>query len=157
MKILVLSDSHGKVGLLEDIINDNAGADIIAFLGDGERDFYRALRNCRVPEDKEIWQVQGNCDPLSREEVTLIKEAAGIRFYVTHGFEQAVKWGLDKISYKAEEQRCQVALFGHTHSRHLSNHGGVILFNPGSVAAGSYGLININNGEIEIDYGQIVF
>ena len=157
MKILVMSDSHGKVGLLEDIINDNMNADIIAFLGDGERDFFRAMRDCRVPDDKEIWQVQGNCDPLSREEVTLIKEAAGIRFYVTHGFEQAVKWGLEKLSYKAEEQGCQIALFGHTHSRHLSNNGGVFLFNPGSAVSGSYGVINIVNGQLDITFGQIDF
>ena len=157
MKILVLSDSHGKVGMLESIMNVNADADVFIFLGDGENDFARALKDCRIPAEKTVIQVQGNCDHTSRQAVTLVRNLGGINFYITHGFEQRVKWELEKIYYLAQEKHCQVALFGHTHKPLLERAEDIMLFNPGSVMGGCYGIIYITDGNIEFENRVVQF
>jgi len=42
MRILVLSDSHGRAGNIYDVIEKHPEAEVIVFLGDGERDFENA-------------------------------------------------------------------------------------------------------------------
>ena len=153
MKLLVMSDSHGRAGKVKKMIAANADADAIIYLGDGEKDLEAALA---VSEFKRlVYQVRGNCDRESKEAVTLIQEFDGVLFYITHGYEQSVKYGLDKLSLFAEEQHCSVALFGHTHGEHYSELGGVKLFNPGSAANGSYGVITVAGGNVKFEHHKI--
>ena len=46
MKLLVLSDSHGRVGMLEKAYETHPDTDMIVFLGDGLRDISRAFTGC---------------------------------------------------------------------------------------------------------------
>ena len=80
MKLLVLSDSHRKVRLLEDIINANADSAVIIFLGDGEDDFNQAMKVCTVRKDVQIFQVRGNCDHKSWEKPALVRTICGLNF-----------------------------------------------------------------------------
>ena len=66
MKIVVMSDSHGKLGNLIDIGLMHKNADAFLFLGDGWRDFddFKAAF-----DDKLCISVKGNCD-LGCDEVT---------------------------------------------------------------------------------------
>ena len=144
MKLLILSDSHGRSGKVKKIIAENGDADGVIYLGDGEKDL-----EGKLPETLPVYQVRGNCDRESKAAVTLVEEIGGVRFYITHGYEQGVKYGLDRLAYAAEEQNCKVALFGHTHGAHYSESAGVELFNPGSAANGSYGVITIEAGKAE--------
>ena len=59
MKIIVMSDSHGKCGNLIDIGLSHRNADAFIFLGDGWRDFedFSLYFN-----DKLCISVKGNCD-----------------------------------------------------------------------------------------------
>lgn len=148
MKLLVLSDSHGRTGKLKNIIDENSDADMIIYLGDGERDFEAAVSNTNT----EHIQVCGNCDRMSMEQVTIIREFAGVKFYITHGFEQGVKYGLGKIETLCSYSGCSVALFGHTHRQHLSENCGVTLFNPGAVANGEYGVITLAAGKAVFEH-----
>ena len=157
MKLLIVSDSHGRVDRLKNIIEENKDANAIIFLGDGERDFEESTAACGLspyatePETILV-QVCGNCDMFSSEPVTIVREFSGIKFYITHGFEQGVKYGLEKLATKASYSEARVALFGHTHLKHLSEKLGVTLFNPGTVAYGEYGIILINNGEMQFEH-----
>lgn len=149
-KILVLSDSHGRVGKLKKIIAENK-SDIILFLGDGEFDFEGVLAELGIDpfgEAPQVFQVRGNCDHASTEAVSLILTVEGLRLYVTHGFDQGVKYGLDKITERAELENCQVALFGHTHRVCKEKKNNILLFNPGSVANGDYGILTVQDGKI---------
>ena len=153
MKFLVMSDSHGRAGKVKKMIAAHKDADAIIYLGDGERDLEAAIA---VSEFKRpVYQVRGNCDRESKEAVTLIQEFEGVRFYITHGYEQGVKYSLDKLSLFAEEKNCSVALFGHTHGEHYSELGGVKLFNPGSAGNGSYGVITVENGNVKFEHHKI--
>ena len=149
-KILILSDSHGRVGKLKSIILSNI-ADVIIYLGDGEKDLEAVLTDLHIDicgEDPKILQVKGNCDRDSYEEVTLIRPIQGVRFYITHGYEQGVKYGTDKIAEKAALENCRIVLFGHTHRPLKEKKNGMLLFNPGSVANGEYGVITISDDRI---------
>ena len=149
-KILILSDSHGRAGKLKNIIVTNM-ADVIIYLGDGEKDLESVLADLNIDicgDDPKILQVRGNCDRDSYEEVTLIRPINGVRFYITHGYEQGVKYGTDKIAERAAQEDCRIVLFGHTHRPLKEKKNGLLLFNPGSVANGEYGIISISDGKI---------
>ena len=159
MKILVFSDSHGVEDGLIQAIKDNQNAKAMIFLGDGERDFEYALANFGIfpygSVVKDVYQVRGNCDLYSNASDSVTAEIKGVRFFITHGYEQKVKRGLERLSAEAAGKNCSVALFGHTHERLLSDISGVKLFNPGSVRSGSYGVIKIKHNEITFDWRDI--
>ena len=69
MKILVLSDSHGRKQKVEDLISSTPH-DLIFFLGDGMGDFSKY--------DKNIYKVSGNCDFFSPEAVIRIENISNI-------------------------------------------------------------------------------
>ncbi len=167
-----MSDSHGRSGKVKKMIEANKDADGIIYLGDGEKDLESANRTvagkrksgelspadyelARATEPAFLYQVRGNCDRDSKEVVTLIKEIEGVQFYITHGYEQGVKYGLEKLAAFAKEEGCQVALFGHTHGMHYSIIDGVELFNPGSAANGNYGVITIKSGKAKFEHKEL--
>ena len=145
VKLLIFSDSHGRKGKVKKILEQHGNADGIIFLGDGEKD----LELLPLENEAFLYQVRGNCDRESLEAVTLIKEIAGVRFYITHGYEQGVKYGLGKLAAFARQENCKAALFGHTHRAHLSEEEGVFLFKPGSAANGDYGVILIDGEQLD--------
>lgn len=149
-KFLVLSDSHGRSGKVKKILAAHRDADGIIYLGDGEKDLAAAL----AAEERKwpVYQVRGNCDRESSQAVTLLEEIDDVRFYITHGYEQGVKYGLERLAGLAKEEGCAAALFGHTHGAHLSEMNGVTLFNPGSAANGSYGVIQIEKGKADFQH-----
>ena len=160
MKLLVLSDSHGRSELLSDIIRMHRDAEYIIFLGDGEMDLDAALaENAIDPYDphcrKRVLQVCGNCDIFSSEPVTFTEEIGEHRLMITHGFRENVKYGLSLLRSDAASKNCDIALFGHTHRQHLSEDGGVTLFNPGSVYSRQYGMIEFKNGESTFEFKEI--
>ena len=147
MKLLVLSDSHGHDENLTDIILSCPDAGAIIFLGDGEWDFDNALQVCGIGEEERvICRVRGNCDRASREPETIVREFGGIRFLITHGHEQNVKYGLWGLVDEAKKRTCKAALFGHTHQKTFRTKEGITLINPGSAAGGSYCLLEAENG-----------
>lgn len=149
MKYIIMSDSHGHEESMINIIMDNYDADGFVFLGDGERDFEMALAYGNIypygDRVKDVFQVRGNCDRSSNEAVTLLEVPGGIRTLITHGFDQNVKLGYNRLAAQARGLECKIALFGHTHNRCLEVKDGVTLFNPGSVRGGSYGILTINS------------
>lgn len=160
MKIVIMSDSHGKEERVIDIIMSHKDADGFVFLGDGERDFENALAYGDIypygEKRKIISQVRGNCDIFSSEAVTLLENFDGVRVLVSHGHDQNVKLGLNRIAMQAREKNCQAALFGHTHSALLEEKEGVMLFNPGSIYSGSYGILIIKDGKCSFEHASVI-
>lgn len=157
MKILVISDSHGAYENIISAIKQNKDISAIFFLGDGERDLENALAERDIfpygnYKGIEIYQVCGNCDIRSREAVTLTPVIKGHKLLITHGFAQHVKYGLDELKNEAKYKNCCAALYGHTHREHLSFSDGIILFNPGSLRNGSYGILLINDEELKFEH-----
>ncbi len=151
MKILVLSDSHGKEGYVYDIMRANTDVNAVIHLGDGEDDMGLALAELPAFRNKPVYQVRGNCDPEGLPQC-LFENIGGFRFYITHGHMQQVKYGKFKLLGDARKMDRNVVLFGHTHSQFLEEYDGTWLFNPGAVVNLNYGLILINEAKHEIGF-----
>ena len=144
MKILILSDSHGRKNLMLDAI-DAEEPELIIHLGDYDKDC--AEIGALFPQIP-LRSVRGNCDYSSsgpdRDEFVL----EGKRFYMTHGHLHSVKTGLSSLIAYAGSRNIDIALFGHTHIPHYSVTDGVTLINPGSIGIPSttYAVLDIQNG-----------
>ena len=143
MRILVLSDTHGRTDIAERLIQD-LNPDYIFHIGDMEAD-------CRRLEEKFqrkiIVCVNGNNDYFSKAyPLERIFTLGGIRFFMCHGHKYNVKASLLPLKLRALEEKADVALFGHTHSPFIDTKEDLIMLNPGTV--GSYGIIEIDEGKI---------
>lgn len=152
MRILVTSDSHGDYRRLEKTAEKAAPFDAFIFLGDGEKDFDIVTRNMA---GKNTYRVRGNNDYDSSVPMTNVIRIGTHSLLLTHGSNLSLWHGFDRLIDIANENNCQAALFGHTHSRHYSFEKGVHLFNPGSVSmprdgkGRSYGIVTEENGKLD--------
>ena len=151
MRILVLSDSHGRLSPIEEAV-EAVRPQRIFHLGDGwddARDLHRHY------PDIPLHQVRGNCDyrPGEPEEETLVLE--GLRLYLCHGHRLGVKTSLLQAGYLAEERGLDCFLFGHTHRplcQQLED--GLWMLNPGT-ARTTYGVIELDRGHIHCSLRQM--
>lgn len=150
MKILVFSDSHGRLGPMLDAV-EREKPHRVFFLGDNYRDG-QALVDAYP--DLPVELVRGNCD-WDKGPDELLVEAEGVRFLLTHGHRYYVKSGTGYLSRAAREKGVAVACFGHTHeSMNMPDHG-VWLLNPGTIGGVhnrmGYGVVSIADGKFRID------
>lgn len=145
MKILVLSDSHGNLADMVDLI-ERTNPDRVFHLGDHISDAKELLY---AYPNLVLDCVPGNCDWSSRTALEQIITLEGVRMLLCHGHTYGVKSGLMPLVFGAREQKATVALFGHTHKAHCSTRMGVLLCNPGSCGMGmtpTYGILTLKNG-----------
>ncbi|MCD8125753.1 MAG: metallophosphoesterase [Lachnospiraceae bacterium] len=130
MKILVVSDTHGRLEHFRAVLKRVAPVDRILHLGDveGDEDFLRGTVGCPITF------VAGNCDRLSREPWERAVELGGRRIFMTHGHRYDVHRGLARLNLAAEEAQADVVLYGHTHIPDLSYIGERAFLNPGSLS-----------------------
>lgn len=168
MECLIFSDSHGRAGLMERVLKEQPTApSAIFFLGDG-------LRDSGFPhfEMQTLYAVKGNCDgglfgellPYGEECVVSLE---GHRILAVHGHRYGVKSGVGALLARAAEVEADIVLFGHTHipmdetvpegtavgNRVLTRP--LHLFNPGSLAEGSFGSLLLREGTVLFAHGRI--
>ncbi len=130
MKILIVSDTHGRDTNLEFVVEKEAPFDMLIHCGDveGREFFIEALAECPC------CIVAGNNDFFSdlprEEEITL----GGRKALVTHGHYYGVSMDLYGITEEAASRGCEIVLFGHTHRPTAERCNGVLAVNPGSLA-----------------------
>ena len=146
-----MSDSHGREEYVYSVLYDNRDADMIIHLGDGGQDLDYALREVNFQVTTKIVKVKGNCDFCSDLPITSFENIEGFKFYITHGYVQNVKMGVDHIYMDAKKSERNVVLFGHTHRPFYENRDGIYLFNPGAVKNGYYGVIKIEGENISFE------
>lgn len=146
MRLLVLSDSHKKSGVLDRIIRKEQTAKNIFFLGDVTED----IENLKFEyTDRNFYIVSGNCDYFSSYKTFDFITLKNTKILYTHGHHFGVKSGNYGALLKfAKENGCQIALYGHTHIASITYEDGVYLVNPGSVSLSregpvSYAVIDI--------------
>lgn len=142
MRILVLSDSHSDVYSLRTAIKNHSSAEVVIFLGDGERDLSQ-VEDALV--GKHVIAVKGNCDFYSELEENIVQTIGGKKFFITHGYLENVKFGDDRLIYKGQSLDAHIILYGHTHVPVSKYIDGVYVFNPGSIRDGNYGFIDITD------------
>lgn len=145
MKIMVVSDTHGRWGRLSDAVRIQPKAEVVIHLGDGAED----LENVRYEyPEKMMVGVAGNCDFMSPLPGFDILTIEGRKIFFTHGHIYNVKYGCQRVIEAARQQGADICLFGHTHVPVNEYHDGLYLMNPGSLGhpydgQPTYGIIEI--------------
>lgn len=151
MRILVLSDSHGMVDLISDVIGLEM-PDKIFFLGDCISDIYDAKNSLGI----DICAVKGNVDYYENGVEDMVVKLMGKKILLTHGHKYGVKYNYFKLFLKAKEYAVDYVLFGHTHRYIDFNEEGIRFINPGSIGKprednnGSYVIIDLEVENIKI-------
>lgn len=148
MRVLVVSDSHGMIGRLGNILmaaEAEGPLDAVIHLGDGYCDLDEFAQNGLPPR----YQVAGNCD-LGRDGQQEIITLCGARLLLTHGHRYQVRQGVESLLGEARQEKVQAALYGHTHLQKCQWEGGLLLLNPGAAMDGRYAILRINRlGAVE--------
>ena len=137
VKLGVVSDSHGASHWVERFLEtaNREGYDAVFHLGDIRSDARWLERRLKMP----LLAVAGNCDYYSSCAREVFANYEGHRILAVHGHLQDVKWGLERLSYYAEEMGADIALYGHTHDAGACYTGSVLTMNPGALLHGEYG------------------
>ena len=129
MKVLIVSDTHGKDENLERAVYQEVPFDYLIHCGDveGREIFIEALAECPC------CIVAGNNDffsDLPREDVV---EIEGHRIFVTHGHLYGVSMTPEGVADAAATRDCEAVFFGHTHCPEEEVVKGILTVNPGSL------------------------
>ena len=151
-KILVLSDSHSYFDKALKIF-EKEKPDIVIGAGDGIKDIDEL--SYVYPEAK-YYMVKGNCDFFNRShnEENLF-EIDGVKIFLTHGHLYDVKRSLSSIKEIGKKLNVSLVVFGHTHKPYIEKDGNMTLFNPGATEDGRYGIVILENGNIELFHKQL--
>lgn len=153
MRIVIMSDSHGAVGTLLDIIERHKNnADLFIFLGDVDRDFDEALM---AYPDIKYKRVVGNNDWFSAHPTSDLITLKGKKIFFTHGHMFHVKRGNEEIMEYCRKIGADICLYGHTHRQFTNYDNGLYIMNPGAAFTGAYGVVDIENNGIALIANKI--
>ncbi len=143
MRILVFSDSHGRVGPMQELM-ERYVPDAVFHLGDVVRDGERlAELYPRTP----FYRVAGNCDWNSgAHEPENVAFLEGKTILYMHGHTQGVKTGVGLAVKAAQAVRADLLLFGHTHRKFCEDYDGLLAVNPGAAQDGCAALLTWEEG-----------
>lgn len=130
MKILIISDTHGKDRTLEQLLKEIENLDCLIHLGDveGSEEYIRQIAPCPVE------MVAGNNDFFSDLPFEKVIELENIRIFITHGHYYGVGRGVTELEKIAREKGCEVAMYGHMHLPFLEKKDDMIILSPGSLS-----------------------
>lgn len=130
MKILIVSDSHGDVRNIDDVLRRVKPIDMLIHCGDieGSVDYLEKKAQCPT------YVVQGNCD-WGRDyiEKDLVVDIGKMKAFITHGHRYGVNVSLDGLISEAKKNGAEIALFGHLHVPMIEKKEGMMILNPGSI------------------------
>ncbi len=152
MRILVFSDTHGKIKEAKEIIKKHSSSiDMVIHLGDYLKDGAALSKEADLPCEC----VGGNMDePLLPEDLYRTIETPYGKALLTHGHMDSVKSNSMSLLYRAQEVGAKIAFFGHTHSHFFEEVDGIYLINPGSLTRprlstkGTYLVIDISKERV---------
>ena len=130
-RILIVSDTHGRAEILEDVLASEGPFDMLIHCGDleGQADYIYELTG---PECACV-MVPGNNDFLTRLPRERSFELEGMNVWVTHGHNYYVSMDPAIICEEAMSRGMNMVMFGHTHRPIATQMDGVYLINPGSL------------------------
>ena len=130
MKILIVSDTHGRHSAFDKALKEAGKIDALVHLGDteGGEDYIEAVCGCPA------YVVAGNndffSDNLREMEVVFGTKKA----FMTHGHYYYVSLGPERIIEEGKMRNADIVMFGHTHKPFLEMIDGMIVLNPGSLS-----------------------
>ena len=160
-EILILSDSHGNIASVREVVKKHPSASYVLFCGDGLRDIETLESEFST---KIFLSVKGNCDLFYDAPDTRMIPLGGHNVFMTHGHLFGVKSGYGVLAKHARDQGADIVLFGHTHlpfeGRMTVGDHSVHLFNPGSIGrsfdgALSYGVLTLRENGYLFSHGDV--
>ena len=149
MKIIVVSDSHGKQGILEQIVEKHPDADAYLHCGDIE-DYAENYPSYIV--------VQGNIDIYYDYPDERVITAGSHRIYMTHGHHFSYIKRLEQMADTAKAKDCDIVCYGHTHVAADDVVHGIRLINPGSLwrsrdgRGPSYAILTLQEEQVDVEF-----
>lgn len=130
MKILVVSDSHGRHTYLERVIERVGEIDLFIHLGDleGGEEHIRKIVPCPVE------MVSGNNDYFTSIEREKVIDIGSYRVFLTHGHRYRVNYEVETVKEAAAQRFADIVMFGHTHIPMIDQSNPIIAINPGSIS-----------------------
>ena len=130
MRILIVSDTHGKNGNLEKVLRLVAPLDLMFHLGDleGSEGYIESITPCPVH------MVSGNNDFFTSVPAEKIVTLGKHKIFMTHGHRYGVSFGTLQLKEAARAYGCDMVFFGHTHKPLIDLDDDVIAINPGSIS-----------------------
>lgn len=152
-KIVVLSDSHGRVETVKRILQSVGKYDAFIFCGDGFSDF--AYIN--FPTHVHRISVTGNVDRgvVYGESELVVEEVFGVQCAVTHGHNYNAKVSLVGLHSLAQSQGVRLLCYGHTHIANVFEGDTYTLVNPGAAALGEYAVISVEGSVVQVEHKSI--
>lgn len=133
VRIGVVSDSHRGFYHVAEMLAQAGKLDWLLHAGDHLQDAARIAADLGLAPEQ-VRAVVGNCDYPRTEPGEVLLEVEQVRIYMTHGHLHGVKSNLQRLHYRAQELGARVAIFGHSHVAVVTDVGGVMLLNPGSLS-----------------------
>lgn len=131
MKVLIVSDTHGREQNLAEALEQTGPIDQLIHLGDveGGAEHIRELAG-----DAPAAIIAGNndffCDLLNERIFTL----GGHRIFMTHGHGYFVHSGTLYLKREARKKGADIVMFGHTHKPYMEEDNELLVLNPGSLS-----------------------
>lgn len=146
MKILVISDSHGRLERLISIY-EKEQPDVVICAGDHSED---GKNLSFIHSEAKYYIVKGNCDFYDiKSEDEMVIELGEHKVLLAHGHHYGVKQTYGIIEARGRELGCDIVIFGHTHRQELIEKDGITLFNPGAVLSNQYGILKLDKENID--------
>ncbi|MBE6015701.1 MAG: metallophosphoesterase family protein [Lachnospiraceae bacterium] len=129
MKILIVSDTHGRTYYLDRLLENVGHIDYFIHLGDVcDVDLFTSVE---ITCPKSI--ICGNNDfflPYPKEEIITL---AGRKIWLTHGHRYSIYYGTDDIKKAAKEKGVDIVMCGHSHYPLIEQGEDIVVLNPGSL------------------------
>ena len=130
MRVLIVSDTHGRHNGLDRALQEAGDIDMLIHLGDveGGEEYIDTVVDC----EKHI--VRGNNDffsDLPREEEFYIGK---YKIFITHGHSYYVSLDPEYIREEGKARKADIVMFGHTHRPFFEEMDEIIVLNPGSLS-----------------------
>ena len=131
MKVLIVSDTHGREQNLAEALEQTGPIDQLIHLGDveGGAEHIRELAG-----DAHAAIIAGNndffCDLPNERIFTL----GGHRIFMTHGHGYFVHSGTLYLKREARKKGADIVMFGHTHKPYIEEDNELLVLNPGSLS-----------------------
>ena len=130
MRIGVVSDSHGHLYMLDKAIKSMGHVDMLIHLGDDYKDIIKINEKYKKPVEYVVGNNDYSSAPVYEKTITI----QGVRIYITHGHKYRVKYGIEDLIYKAQDENIDVVLYGHTHRQNIERHSDRLFINPGALS-----------------------
>lgn len=130
MKVLIISDTHGRDINIDSVLEKEKELDMLIHLGDieGSEGYIESVSGCPCE------MVRGNNDYFSNLPAEKVIEIGKYKALLTHGHYYNVSVELRSIVMEAVERNVDIVMFGHIHRPVLEKINGVTVLNPGSLS-----------------------